>query len=357
MKTNLLIICLFVIISCNSHKTEVQTGVTVLNVENLQFKDWASIIQVDSVIQLGINEDSLLSIAQKCVLANDRIIFWDYKLKSVYVYYRQGVFLFTVGKLGGAENECVELRDVTISPDQQSIELLDATGILVFSMQDGHFIEKKNIDGIKMLGCHRFSHTSEDSYLLFSDMEDYSIYKFTNGELEGLRKRNGIQLVSERFYHYDGHCMVLPDYGNYVVDIYRDGTLMPKYHIDFGNQALPEDKLPQTWKQFDKLEHTDDYFKSIVSVIEDDGFLYVRSVGPSRTYYDIYWDKKTGKILSGPADMQLGMMTFASCEGFLYGLVYPEYLSKESPLYPYVQSYVEDEDANPIILKFKFYEK
>lgn len=55
--------------------------------------------------------------------------------------------------------------------------------------------------------------------------------------------------------------------------------------------------------------------------------------------------------------MQLGMMTFASCEGFLYGLVYPEYLSKESPLYPYVQSYVEDEDANPIILKFKFYEK
>ena len=70
--------------------------------------------------------------------------------------------------------------------------------------------------------------------------------------------------------------MVLPDYGNYVVDIYRDGTLMPKYHIDFGNQALPEDKLPQTWKQFDKLEHTDDYFKSIVSVIEDvDSCMYV----------------------------------------------------------------------------------
>ena len=67
--------------------------------------------------------------------------------------------------------------------------------------------------------------------------------------------------------------------------------------------------------------------------------------------------RKQEKILSGPADMQLGMMTFASCEGFLYGLVYPEYLSKESPLYPYVQSYVEDEDANPIILKFKFYEK
>lgn len=61
--------------------------------------------------------------------------------------------------------------------------------------------------------------------LLYSPYKDYSISKMSQDKkIEDLRKRNGIQMESERFFSLDDNNLVLPDYGCFVIDTYKRGN-------------------------------------------------------------------------------------------------------------------------------------
>lgn len=95
---------LIYLFSCTSNSEAIHAD-KVLVLKSTDFKDWASLIHVEEVTPLGENEDSLLSIAQKCLIGNERILFWDFKMRCVYTYNTKGEYLFTLGRQGGAEFE------------------------------------------------------------------------------------------------------------------------------------------------------------------------------------------------------------------------------------------------------------
>lgn len=356
-KYSLAIVLLFITLSCSNRKKTLDAE-NVIHIEKSDFKDWTSLIHLEDVISLSENEDSLLTIANKCLVSDKRILFWDYKMKCVYVYNRQGKFLSTIGRRGGADFECVDLRDIIFSGKRdERIELLDATGILVYDADNCNFIKKNNLGIPDMAMFHKFIHLQNDDYLFFSDTGEHSIYAWNGTELRGLRKREGYQLITNRFYACGTTCLVMPDYGKFVIDEFADGLLVPKYYLDFDSEELPKDDLPITAKQFEKIDGMEDYFKSIVDVKENAKWLYAKVVGPSRIYYDIYNNKKSGELWAGPADMKLGLSIVAIEGNSFWGIIYPEYISEESSFRSLVQKYIDEERLNPILVKFGMYKE
>ena len=326
-----------------------------LEADSLQTVDWAARMQLGEIVCLSDNEDSLLSIARKCLLNDTRIVFWDHQLKCVYVYDRGGNFLFTIGRQGGAGYECADLRDIYLGRGAHArIELLDATGVLVFDAADGRFLEKKKLGQEHLAEYYQFAPLADDDYLLFAPDGKYSIYRCSGGQMKGLRKRESYQLITDRFSFNGDTCVVNADYGIFTIDFYEEGSLKAACHLDFEGEELPTSLLPQTGKAFIKIDAKEEYFKSIASVLTSDQLLYIKVVGPSQTYYDVYYNKLTKRLLAGPSDMSLGINIVAVEGEFLYALVFPEYISDNNVLYEQVKKYfVKGIDSNPILIKFK----
>lgn len=229
-----ILFCLFY--ACTFH-TKTPEADKTLHIRSTDFTDWASLLHIEEITPLGENSDSLLSVAQKCLINDERFLFWDFKMKCVYAYDRQGNFLFTIGNQGGAEFECADLRDIYLGKNK--IELLDATGILVFDAKDGHFMEKKKLAETNTAEYFKFQPLEDNQYLLFSPDKEYTVYRWADGKLTGLRERKGHQLITNHFQLYGNECLIYPDYGHFVVQAYANGTLRPKYFLDFGNKAFP----------------------------------------------------------------------------------------------------------------------
>ena len=357
-KECLLISLMFVLVSCAQHKSANSQEETI-HLENVGFTDWLSVLQMKRVIPLKGNPDSLLTVARKILVNDKHILFWDYKLKCVYAYDRQGNFLYDIGRQGEADFECADLRDVAFSgPDDSHVELLDATGILTFDAQNGTFLGKKKLNGIQVADFNKFAPLSDDSYLFFDNVGDYTIYVWKDGQLKGIRKHTGTQLIVDFFYATDGMpCLVLPNYGQFTIDEFRDGTLVPKYHLDFGSKALPESDLPKTSQQFTQVDRREEYFKCVTDVQENEHLLYAKVRGPAQ-YYDVIKEKKDGRVWIGSADISSGMDIIGIHDQYLCAVVYPEYISEDSSLYPYIKKhFAKKEDAYPVLIEFSINEQ
>ena len=344
--------------SCAYHAQEAVADKTFrLSSDEMKFSDWTSLISIEEIVPLEDNEDSLLTVAQKCVMNGERILFWDFKMKCVYVYDRGGKFLFTVGRQGGAGFECVDLRDIYIGESGDSrIELLDAMGILMFDAADGRFMGKKKLASSDMTAYYKFMPLSEDKYLLYSPTSEYSVYEFSGGEIVGLRKRGGHQLVTDYFYRYGDECLVLPDYGSFVISAYNGGEMRAKYDLDLGRMALPRRDLPETGGQFVEVDKQSGYFKSVATMMESDNWLFVRLVGPSQTYYFCY-NKQSERVWTGPSDLSSGLSVIDIEGNDWYGLIYPEFISEENALYKEVKRYlVNGMESNPLLVRFRMKE-
>ena len=111
---------------------------------------------------------------------------------------------------------------------------------------------------------------------------------------------------------------------------------------------LPDNVLPRTFDEFNNVDNDPKYFKCIVEAYETNDWLYVVLVGPNMTYYYGFINKESGKYYFGK-DFSI-VVTGADKDTF-YGLVYPEYISKESPFVKYINPKVSSID--PVFIRFK----
>ena len=343
-----ILFCLFY--ACTFHTKTTEADKT-LQIDATDFTDWTSLLHIEEITPLGENSDSLLSVAQKCLINDERFLFWDFKMKCVYAYDRQGNFLFTIGRQGGAEFECADLRDIYLG--KTKTELLDATGILVFDAKDGHFMEKKKLAETNTAEYFKFQPLEDNQYLLFSPDKEYTVYRWADGKLTGLQERKGHQLITNHFQPYGNECLIYPDYGHFVVQAYANGTLRTKYFLDFGSKAFPLRQLPQNGAQFEQTDSWPEYFKSVTELRESDKWLYAKAVGPEQTYYDILYDKSSDRLWAGPTDLDLGLIPIDVEGESFYGLIYPEYLAEDCAWYDTLKgSMPEGRESNPVLVKF-----
>ena len=340
----------FGLFSCTSDE---QPDVVSIKIENLDFSDWDSLISIDSIVPLEQTDSSLLSVATTFKVGKTRMLFSDHKANNVYVFDRLGHFLFVAGGIGRSVSEHITVRDVGFSYDQTRIEILDERGIAIYNADDGKFIERKIMNDRMKNDYYSFL-PLDDGYLLFTPHSDeYSVMR-ANGknETEGIREKKSYGLAYKHFWGNADDALVLPDYGYYDIDGYADERLQTKYRLDFGEQNLPKSKIPLTSEEFDNVDAMKDYFKFISSAIETKDYLYVAAVGPAQTYYDIFYNKKTGKIYSGKRDYTLGVVVFDANREFFYGLVYLDYMDETSQFYSHFREYEAMNMKNPLLIKF-----
>lgn len=347
-------ICFFFILllsSCKDNRVDHNAQVFKIDDINNKVFDWSSMIHIKKIIPLEATDRSLLGVAQKCLVKNDRILFLDYKMRVIYVFDLEGRFLFSIDSLGGGSEEYTELKDAVFSYDGTQILVLDHTAILAYDLENGHFVERIGFAIDSFPKFCKFINLDDNLFYFFTDSGEYTVYQYSNKTFVGVKKSKGYQLIYERFHCQQGQsCLLAPDYGCFNIDELDKGGIKSKYYIDFGSKAMPEAMLPQNSREFDKVEK-EHYFKSLVEAKETNQGIYLLAVDPGSSYYNIYIDKANGEMEMGTSDRATGLVVTDVSPSSFYGLIYPDYFSEKSGLYETLKEYIS-EDGNPIIIEF-----
>lgn len=329
---------------------------TVLKADRTDYSDWSALMAIESICPLGDTLGLQLSVARKSIIGTERLFFLDYKTRLVYAFTPQGEYLFTVGGLGRAVNEYVDVTDMAFSPDETELHLLDETGIKVYDAGTGQFIRKRELGSIDASSVKGFLPYDEGSYLLFTPEDDYSINKIDNeNRATPLRKRGGYQMIYNRFSVVGGQPVVLPDYGRFTIDQETGGRLSARYTIDLGESTFPTSQIPKDFNAFMKADDGEDYFKFICDYYENGKAVYASLVGPSQTYYDLLYDKIVGQLYVGPRDKATNIVFIGMDDDFAYGLAYVDYMTEDSPYYDLFSEYREENMQNPLVVKMKLF--
>lgn len=334
------------------------TECEVIDVKQPKFTNWASLLSIEEVVPLENTNSSLLTVASKCRVEGNLVLFQDFKLKSMFVFDKHnGKFKYEVGKVGYSESEHVDFLDFTVDTEHSLITILDERGTTVFDENNGKFLRRDRSINKSGTDYCRFMVVGNDT-LLYSPYKDYSISKLSQDKkIEDLRKCNGIQMENERFFSMDDNNLVLPDYGCFVIDTYKKGKLYPKYLLDFGSEALPEKYISDKYDDFEKTDNMKRYFKSVQMCFENSKWLYALVVGPQQKYYMVFYDKNLKKAYAGPLDIELGISIVDVDETGFWALVYPMEFSGKSPFYPSLKDKLKAYSNNPMLVKIKLNEQ
>ncbi len=157
MKVQFFIFSLLVLISCTEGNsfhsyTTLKDGNFLINIDDLNFEKSIvidSIFKIEKIVKLESNEDSFIGSYDKILIEEDRIFIMDSSITfSIFVFDFGGNFLFKIFSFGEGPKEYLELRDFTLSPSTNTIDVLDFGGkkVLRFSKQNGEFIEMESLD-------------------------------------------------------------------------------------------------------------------------------------------------------------------------------------------------------------------
>lgn len=355
-KSILLLLSCILLLGC-ADRSDSEKCKTV-NVEKTDYSDWASLLKVEKVIPLEQSSSSLVTMASKCLVRDGKVLFADFKLKSIFVFDTSGKFLFSCGKVGYSKSEHTDLWDFAVNEDENTLEILDEKGVASYDLKSGKFIKRDRRVNKSSSEYTKFMPMPNGSRLLFAADSEYSIScMLPDGNISGLRKRNGFQMTYGRFFKSDEATLVLPDYGCFTVDAYSDGKLVPKYILDFGTEALPQNMIADSYEAFSKTDNLEKYFKATTNVMENKKWLFASVVGPKHTYYTVLYNKDSGHVYAGPNDSKFAVAFVDMDDSGIYGLAYPGMLPEGSPLVPVVEACVGKNFENPVLLKMNVFEK
>ena len=342
-----------VIFSCG--KDTADDNAKVFTIEDSDFKDWNSFLKIKEEVRLQGNDSScIITYCDKCIVDSGYMYFWDHKAKVIYRFSADGKFVCKIGERGRALSEYIEIKDMQVDKQASVLKVLDDRGILNYRLQDGKFIGRTNFFSSIPAEYDRFAIIGKDSFLCFTDIRNkFSIVLDTPAGQEGLRESKRFHLVTNCFYTYDGRCRVVSDYGEFYIDEYADGKLTTLYKFDLGNKQLPGNVLPQTLEEFNVVDNDPTYFKCITDVYETSSWLYALFVGPEQTYYHAFINKNSGKYVFGK---NLDVVIIGADETYFYALVYPGYISPESDIWNIVKSKPNEDNEDPIFIRFSINE-
>ncbi len=315
--------------------------------------DWLSHIDIEEVVPLEFSDSSMISIAQDCQVTEDKILIQDHKQHCLFVFDRQGNYLYAINNIGNGPGEYLDIRSFCLNDERREIIVNDGYKLLFYDLKDGTFHYstplKLTVDNPTRNAVF-FScvNPSKDTYYLWTDMADCTLYKYDGKEMTGLKPRTHYQLVMKKFLpNYKGDYLYCPDYGEFGVSTI-DGE--KRFYISFGKDELPSDMRPKDRKEAKEVEKTS-FFKAIMNVQEAEKGIYISALSPKTNYYDIYIDKATKRMWKGEIDMD-GYLNVVQVKGnSFYALFYPHFADDASTLKKALSAHNVPGD-NPMLIKF-----
>lgn len=338
---------------------DVTPAVKEFVIEEFNYCNWENLLQVENAIQLEENDSCLMSYAEKCMITKDNIIFMDYKTKNIYSFSRNGKFTGHIGHVGRAQTEYLGIRDICINCDSSAIIVLDERGLISYELKSGKFLERNQFASPNYIEYEKIMQVNKSEYLCFTDTRDKnSIVLDSPKEIKGLRESKRFHYVLNPFYKYQGASRVISDYGDFYIDSFEGGKLQTLYKINLGNDALPDNILPKTYKEFEIVDSSPRYFKCIASAYETTNWICLDLIGPNNEYYIAFLDKGGNKYAFGVNNQNLGLTMTGTDDESFYAIIYPEFISQESVAKKILERYkINQESVSPVLIKFKLNEK
>ena len=339
--------------SCSSDGEKTENVFVIDYNENSCFR-WDKLINIEEVVPLETNDSCLLSYASKCIISDNKIVYSDSKQKTLYIFNKNGKFIYAIDALGVGSSEYSLIKDVIISQDKHKIMILDNTSILIYNLIDGKFIKKISLNEKYASLFYQFADTGNEKFYFWSVDRDNSLYVLDKGNLYPIKERNGFPFICQKFYTDDnGTLNTISDCGKYSIEKIIGDSLTTKYLFDFGKYSCPYDKSIQTVTEWESIDNKP-YFKSLLSAYETKDVLYVTTATPKRKLYCIAIKKNTFNVLCGNQNIDIPVVIIDSDESYFYGILYPSLFVKDNKISSIIKEYNISKDDNPLLIKFKF---
>lgn len=294
-------------VMCFTMCTSKPQGDNVISVD-LDKPEKASLFDYFSSIELiplETSSDALIVGITKMVIHQDNYYTFDPVQQILFVYDKEGNFLYKINKRGQGEGEYLSFGDFNINPYSENLEILNPYGkVHVYDLR-GNYIETKRVTYPDFSVVHTIAAVDSQTYvfesvfapkkiiyynldeekLLHTEFEeDYDLGRFSFG---------AYQYQSEWFYFRPIHPVVYKmgkdsletafqfDFGKYAIDG-RTVTLSKESQRDF--PRLVEEVFNQFGYMIHAVRHNNKYV--FASLTRDDS---------NQSKSNIIYDKETGK--------------------------------------------------------------
>lgn len=259
MKTNSKIILFLIFLlsfSCKSEKKQ-DTSCVIINSEFTE-KDYIKLsefVESIEIIPLETSQDYLINIVGKIVKHKDLFYVGSANslIDKVFVFDKNGKFVYKLDKRGVGPNEYIEIRDFDVIDNSKIVVISRSNpGIYVYDIQKDTCILHNNID------IYPNNIIAKDNH--FYIMNDGTTYHRITNDIVFIYDEQGEYI--ESFFNIDQTTMniisnVLPlkSLSSFNNDIYinypfcniiykiNDKQITNKYELNFGRKNLPLDKL------------------------------------------------------------------------------------------------------------------
>ena len=163
-------VLLTVLLSCSMRrdKNENQTAVFYPLEDTRLVSDFTDYIDSIAIIPLETSEQSYIASIQKILIAESgKMVLWT--STGIMVFDSAGDFIFTVGQIGRAPGEYLQLYDICLDLSGREILAVDCNNdVLHYSLLDGRFLRKTTPQfPEKYPNCIGISPSCDGGFLLF----------------------------------------------------------------------------------------------------------------------------------------------------------------------------------------------
>lgn len=291
-------------------------GTTIPVTLSKKYINIESIVDSISLLPLQTTDQALIGGIDKIAFIGGQFYILDKrKSKSLFVFDSNGNFIRTIGVAGRGPGEFIEPSDFTVSILRNEIVIFDHFGrqLLYYDLA-GTF---KNNVRLKYI-ISEFIPTNVDSIYIVKAGDNRHIEEIDNYELltinqhgrilsRVLRNENRINFQNSYDYqNYDGVVLYHSVLSNEIYEI-RDSSIRVRYNLSIPD-GLPENFLERCKgnygnfiNQFDgKYNYFSEHF------FETDDYLFVNITSKGERFpIHVYYDKRSGKTVSGIPAMQL----------------------------------------------------
>lgn len=301
-------------LSCGNkqNQTENSEGLKIIAVDELELTEPSDFFDEVSYTSLDLPVNMVISNVDKLVAHGDNIYIFDYnKSKRLYSFDQHGNFQFAIDKDGYGPGEYKHTNDFIVT--DTTIEVLDSRNKIIYFNKQGEFLKEIKLP----INSIQFVKTSPTTYLLYNKELgstefgeniacDIAAYDIISNSFECILEKTGSPTIFTREFNNLNHWQDVTFFSKSFMDTIfsiQQNKTVPKYILDFGDKAIPKDKLnPEKSSYIDIINYLNQHkemYKHTPGLFANDEYL-VSQFNQNGLKY-LFLNRSTGEthILSG----------------------------------------------------------
>lgn len=348
--------------------------------ESSDVSDLSPHVERMEFIPLENSEDSFLSYIKKILIDKKGNFIIADMSGVVRVFGPAGGFLFNVGRVGRGPGEYLSARDISLDNTGDRLLVMSVDNVLEYNVADGKFIRqietpKRDFEAICASGeggFFLFSSNPGPQDLANFDTSFFALSRFSaDGSPEGefLPRKDFVLGQGIFTQSCDGSYFLRPQEGDNILYKIAGNEITPKYHIDFGNKAIPARYMFEgggdPWGNISKFIAAD-YHKLPLYFHDTADALYFSSIGPKGNAHHFLYLTPTRAIhWADTMPDKMPTLVMASDKANFYAMVVGLEIvleTNEAELNPLTRAIIKEfkrqniawRTDNPVLVKMQF---